>query len=217
MKYILWDWNGTLLDDVDACINSMNVLLARRSIAAIDKASYIRLFIFPVVEYYKRLGFNFDKDSFEQLSMEFVTEYKKFSVTSRLYPGAEAVLEQLKHLNYTQTVISAMQQSGLIEQISSNNISGYFKDIVGLKDIYAASKVTNALNYIKDQNIDIQNVTFIGDTYHDYEVSKAIGCKCILISNGHQIIDSDMAPESHIFTNISEVLDVFESLSISKR
>ena len=65
-KAIIWDWNGTLLDDVELCINSMNLLLKERNLQALTIDRYREIFTFPVKEYYQKAGFNFKTENFEK-------------------------------------------------------------------------------------------------------------------------------------------------------
>ena len=64
MRYthIIWDFNGTLFDDVEAGINSVNDMLSERGLKTLeDKEDYRKVFKFPIIEYYKDLGFDFEK------------------------------------------------------------------------------------------------------------------------------------------------------------
>ena len=73
---IVWDWNGTLFDDVAVCIDVMNGLLAEQGLPSIpDAETYRSLFCFPVIRYYERLGFDFSKTPFEALARDYVAGY----------------------------------------------------------------------------------------------------------------------------------------------
>lgn len=186
-KLIIWDWNGTLLNDVNASICSMNSLLESRNISQINHTRYRDVFTFPVKEYYKKLGFNFSMESFEKLSSEYVSLYKKNSENSGLHIGAAKILDYFQMKNINQIIISAMEQQALEEQIKKSKIFYYFDTVIGLNNIYAQGKIENAKNYFKNnQNINVQECILIGDTYHDFEVSNVLNCGCILVDNGHQ-------------------------------
>jgi hypothetical protein len=58
-KNIIWDWNGTLLNDITICIKSMNILLKERTLPLISEDKYRDIFTFPVRNYYEQLGFDF--------------------------------------------------------------------------------------------------------------------------------------------------------------
>ena len=54
-ELILWDWNGTLLDDVDLCVDALNRLLAGFGYPQrYDHERYRAIFGFPIEEYYVR-------------------------------------------------------------------------------------------------------------------------------------------------------------------
>ena len=76
-KHIIWDWNGTLLDDTWLCVEGINDSLKKRSLQTITKEIYRKVFSFPVEDYYKRLGFDFKKEPFEVAGDEFVAYYAK--------------------------------------------------------------------------------------------------------------------------------------------
>ena len=51
-KHIIWDWNGTLLDDRWLCIEAINKTLTKRNMNTITDNEYVELFCFPVKDYY---------------------------------------------------------------------------------------------------------------------------------------------------------------------
>ena len=74
-KHIIWDWNGTLVDDVWLVVEIMNKMLKKRHLPGIDSKKYREIFDFPVIKYYIKLGFDFSRESFEDLTIEFIGEY----------------------------------------------------------------------------------------------------------------------------------------------
>lgn len=188
-KLIIWDWNGTLLNDVDICVKAMNIMLERRDMKLLDRLSYIEIFTFPVQDYYEDLGFNFDKEPFEDLSVEYIDLYKDISKEAPLQSGAIKVLNYYKDKGFKQIILSASEQLSLEYQVKQRQIFEYFDSIIGLNNIHAKSKLQNALNFMSSSQIDPDHVLFVGDTYHDYEVARAISCDCVLVRNGHQNID----------------------------
>lgn len=188
-KLIIWDWNGTLLNDIEACINSMNRMLTIRNKNTIDKKTYLDIFTFPVQNYYKSLGFDFNEKSFEELSVEYIRLYSEYSKNALLQIGAVDALELFKINGYKQIIVSASEQKSLEWQIQNRQISHYFDSILGLNNIYAHSKLDNALLFIEKTKTSAEQIIFVGDTYHDFEVASAIGCDCVLVKNGHQNLD----------------------------
>ena len=59
---IIWNWNGTLLDDISICINAINQLLSERNLNLLTIEKYREVFTFPVIDYYKAVAFDFEKE-----------------------------------------------------------------------------------------------------------------------------------------------------------
>ena len=183
--HVLWDFNGTLFDDVDACIKSANVLLENHGMPHLESlAVYREQFGFPVVEYYKRLGFDFEKTSYADLAVEWIAYYLKYSAQSTLYPDVIAGLSALQAIGIPQLVLSATERGMLERQITELGIRPYFENLLGMDDIHAYSKEEIALRWRKN-NPDA-TLLMIGDTDHDAAVARSIGADYVLLSCGHQ-------------------------------
>ncbi len=184
-KLIIWDWNGTLLDDVSICIDAMNSILAKRSMDLINRFKYKEIFDFPVIDYYKKLGFNLSGESFEELSVEFINNYSERLRYALLHNDVLEILQALKQKGKSQVILSAMQRNSLEESVQMLQIRDYFDTLVGLDDIYASGKEELARHYFHKHHLVPEDVLFIGDTIHDYEVAESVGADCLLISCGH--------------------------------
>jgi len=207
-KLVIWDWNGTLLNDIEACIHSMNVMLQRRNMKLLDEATYKRIFTFPVQEYYKSIGFDFLHESFEQLSVEYIDLYKKHSINASLQHGVFTALKQFKNVGFQQVILSASEQKALEKQVNQHQLDIYFDELIGLNNIYAKSKLDNAVRYLKETAISPEDSLLIGDTYHDYEVARALGCDCVLVNNGHQDLSRYHLEPDIIFQSLADAIKI---------
>lgn len=181
---IIWDFNGTIIDDVEAGIVSVNKLLSDRNLPVIpDKESYRRVFRFPIIEYYRSLGFDFDAEPYEVLAPLWVDEYLKNSKDSPLRDGFSEVLVAFGSLKIPQHVISATEQNMLLRQLTSFGIVDRFESISGLDNIHASSKTQLAVNFRESHKTS--RPLFIGDTDHDFDTAVAMGADCALICGGH--------------------------------
>lgn len=186
MKYIIWDWNGTLFEDLWLDIDIQNVFLRERNLKTIDDLDYYySVFCFPVINYYINLGYDFEKEDWPTVADAFIDMYTKRCHECDLKKGAEQALENFKNKGFKQCILSASSQKSLEIQMSKFSIHHYFEKIMGISDNFAKSKIDVGLKFIKDNNISPSDITVIGDTVHDFEVAKAMGAKCILIQNGH--------------------------------
>lgn len=185
-KHIIWDWNGTLLDDVNVVIRVMNSLLKKRNMTLIDKDTYREIFNFPVINYYSQLGFDFSIESFEKISNEYIELYRLSSYECNLHQDAEIILQKITKAGITQSILSASQQEYLEHFIDFYKIREYFIQLIGLDNHFAESKIEKGKKWLSELPHDSNEVLLIGDTIHDYEVSRALNCDCILVDCGHQ-------------------------------
>jgi phosphoglycolate phosphatase len=186
-KHIIWDWNGTLLNDVDFCKKIINRILVENKLPELSLKKYREIFTFPVQDYYKTAGLDFSKTSFEILGKDFINEYEIEKFSCNLYENVVEILSAIHKKGIKQSVLSAYLQDNLINVLDHYNLAEYFDNIVGLDNIYAGSKTHLGLKLIEELDAKKNEVLFIGDTLHDAEVAEAMGVKCILIANGHQV------------------------------
>jgi phosphoglycolate phosphatase len=186
MNSIIWDWNGTLLNDVELCISSVNSLLKDRNLPQINTKKYKEVFSFPVKEYYKTLGFDFETEDFSVPAHQYIDLYYAGFDSCLLKKNTVEVLTHFREKGIRQFVLSAMEHEMLEKTLKIKGIFHFFEGVAGLKDHYAVSKIDVGKQLILDYGINRENTLMIGDTTHDFEVAEQLGIKCILIADGHQ-------------------------------
>ncbi len=184
-RHIIWDWNGTLLDDLDLSISVMNALLARRRLPLLDRARYHTLFDFPVRAYYERLGFDPITDSFERLSVEFISSYDARRLEAALHLQVVETLTAIRTAGLTQSILSAYRHETLHEIVAHHGLTAHFAHIAGLDNIHAHSKVALGRDLVARLDAAPAEILLVGDTLHDLEVAKELGTACVLIAAGH--------------------------------
>ena len=182
---IFWDWNGPLVADVPLVVRVNNEVFARHGYRQTTQEEYRRLFRFPVIDYYRDLGVK-DED-FPAIAREWNEGYVAGFHEVPLAPGAVEALRRFRQAGFRQVIVSASQRDQLRRQVVSfPELEGLFDEVLGLHDVYAVSKVQLAKDYLAQSGVDSADAVFLGDTNHDAEVARAIGCRCCLISGGHQ-------------------------------
>jgi phosphoglycolate phosphatase len=205
---VIWDWNGTLLNDTETCIASMNHMLARRGMPLLTQGRYKELFRFPVQEYYIDLGFNFKRESFELLSVEFISKYRDLQTGADLHAGAVELLDAFRQRKIKQVILSAMERKTLIGDVTARGIEGYFEEILGVDDHYAHGKAGIAADYLISTPFRADEILMLGDTLHDFEVASLLGCACILIAQGHHPFHRLQAAGATVEKNLGDVLNL---------
>jgi len=183
---IIWDWNGTLFDDLEVCVNVMNGVLGNRNLPLLNIKKYKEIFGFPVKHYYSQLGFDFIKEPFDKISTEFISEYQKESLSAKLNENCLSALRYIRNEGIKQVILSASQIENLEEQVRHFEIIDYFDRLLGLDHCHATSKVDIGKKWLEESGFDKKEVLLVGDTLHDYETACEIGCDCVLLSIGHQ-------------------------------
>lgn len=183
---IIWDWNGTLLNDTELAVESMNRVLGKRGLPALTVDRYKSVFTFPVKEYYQLVGFDFEKEPFEIPAHEFIEYYNKNVWDCSLQEYAVEVLNHVKNLGIPQYMLSAMMQVTLDQCLEHYRIGHFFEQVSGLGDHYANSKLDAGREMIGKLHLKPEDLLLVGDTVHDFDVATELGCSCILVSHGHQ-------------------------------
>lgn len=187
MKYknIVWDWNGTLLDDVRISVDTINRMLEQKNLKRLTVDNYKSIFGFPVKAYYELIGFDFSWDDWEEVSINFVNTYNALAKDVELTPGIMPVLEGLKERGVRQYILSALQEDLLINMLERFHIREYFDGVCGSNNIYADGKVARGEEMLRTFPIDPSETLMVGDTLHDAEVAEALGFDVCLYSGGH--------------------------------
>ncbi|MGA3013700.1 MAG: HAD hydrolase-like protein [Bacteroidales bacterium] len=207
--HVIWDWNGTLLNDNWLCVEVMNTMLASRHLPLLTLDRYREIFDFPVKDYYLMLGFDFCKESFEIVGMDFMNKYNLREKECGLHKNAETTLKCLAQQGFRQSILSAREQSELRRETVDLGVSSYFDLIDGLDDHYARGKTDVGIRLLKELNVEKEKILFIGDTCHDAQVAKDLKINCVLIPNGHH---SEPRLETTGFPIIRSLIELSEIL-----
>lgn len=185
IRQVLWDWNGTLLDDLTYAIGVRNRTFPAFGLPRIGSvAEYHRQFTFPVRRYYERAGVT--DETFVAVAHAWMAEYVRGFDAVPLHGDAVETLARFAAAGVRQAVLSATRRDMLESQIARFPIRAYFTDVLGLSDIYARSKEAVGLDYLARCGVPAASTLMIGDTLHDAEVARAMGTGCVLVARGHQ-------------------------------
>lgn len=199
MKYVLWDWNGTLFNDVTAGLNAANAMLRRRGIPEITMERYRVSFGFPVRNFYTAVGFRLEEEDWDAMAVEY-HDLLRGDPSQRLREGALDALELVKSAGAGQSVISALRQDMLDADTAKAGIRGYMDRIYGVDNLDGATKLSRARELVAELKLAPGDAVMIGDTLHDLETAREIGAACILADVGHQSLAGrvpDGTPVAH--------------------
>lgn len=209
-KNLIWDFNGTLLNDLSLCVDSINQLLGRRQLEHLSTQNYLDIFTFPVQDYYKTAGFDFEKEPYETVAIEFMELYLNGVNKSPLHDKVIALLSSARDLGFRQIILSAMEITELKKLAKNLEIEGYFENIFGIDNHLAAGKSYLAKHAMETSGFKPEETCLIGDTLHDAEVADHIGIQCILVASGHQSADRLRKSGHTVVGNHAELLSLLK-------
>lgn len=181
--WLVWDWNGTLLDDLDAAVTALNRMLVARDCAPTTRAYYRAHFGFPVRPFYAELGVDLAKWDWDQICIDFHRFFQDAG-TQKIRAGAQAALTYGRAAGFRQGILSAHREDWLRREVAAAGLDGFFDFVAGTDNLDGASKLDRARQVFASDTTSTR--IFIGDTLHDAEVAAALGGRCILVSCGHQ-------------------------------
>ena len=204
---VLWDFNGTLIDDAAYGRRVINAVLRKHGLPEIQTMEeYRERFCFPVRTFYDGVGLG--GATYDQAAVEWTEEYYAHEDECRLRTGVLETVQALHALHIRQAVISASPQEALERQLGRQGITPYFERVMGLSDIHARSKVHLAQMFMRESGISPEKTLFVGDTPHDAETARAISCRCVLVTGGHQTEAALRETGCHVLTDILQVPEV---------
>ena len=95
-QYVIWDFNGTILDDLNLCLDLLNEMLVNQSKPMLSVEAYRNVFGFPIKDYYIQAGLTFEKRSFDELSQFFIERYQPASFNCKIHNGVINTLNELR-------------------------------------------------------------------------------------------------------------------------
>lgn len=204
--YVIWDFNGTILDDVDLCLDLLNQMLIKQNKPTLSVEKYKEVFGFPIRKYYLDAGLSFEQESFDEMSVFFIDRYQPASFQCPIHKGVISTIEELHRLGIRSVILSASHTDNLIEQTKVLNIHQYFDHIIGTDNIKGQGKVERGISFIKESGINPKKCLYVGDTIHDAEVANALGVKVLLYTGGHQSKNRLKSTNETIIYEISDII-----------
>lgn len=217
MPQILWDWNGTILDDAEISRTILNDMLTRRSLPTVSAERYRAIFTFPIEAYYRAAGFDFSKEPYAQIAQEYIDAYPAAALHARLTEGAAAAVKRFAEWGVRQTILSACEINALREQVASFGLTQYFDGIFGAGDGFGGGKIEVARAWLAETDTPAANAVFVGDTLHDLETARAIGCRPVLFSGGHQSRNRLAASGEMVIDSLEALYPIVSEMMKPKR
>ncbi|MEU4802478.1 HAD family hydrolase [Actinosynnema sp. NPDC023587] len=183
VKHVVWDWNGTLLDDAHAMLDAVNQVCLRygRAVVALDE--WRAMFSRPLPACYERLlGRALSAVDWTDIDVLYHERYRTLLGTCRLATG---VPDLLRGWAGTQSLLSLWFHDELVPLVAEHGLTALFTRVDGLRrDTSGGSKAGHLAEHLAHQGLDPADVVLIGDVVDDAEAARHVGARAILVTTG---------------------------------
>ncbi|MEV6344555.1 HAD hydrolase-like protein [Actinoplanes sp. NPDC051851] len=182
-KHLVWDWNGTLLDDLHLIVASTNEAFATVGGRVIDVDEHRRAFRRPVADFYaEMLGRAVDEEEFGRLDRIFHDAYLLGLTDMAL---AHDAMTAITSWTGTQSLLSMWFHSQLVPAVEGYGLAGVFTRIDGLRtEVGGDMKAGHLARHLEALGLDGADVVLIGDSLDDGHAADSVGAGSVLYTGG---------------------------------
>jgi phosphoglycolate phosphatase len=192
IKLVAFDWNGTILDDVEGTLEANNRVLEHFGLPVITLEQYREHFRVPIRDYWIALGLDpefFDQHSEEQEKV-FLSNYEPQENKFHNRSGIKEVLEFLKDKGIEGIIFSNHIVPHIETQLERLGIKNCFTKILarplhGRDHQLKRFKDGFLNNFVRTNNLKPDEVLVIGDTDEEVEIGKKYGYVTVALKGGH--------------------------------
>lgn len=182
---MVWDWNGTLLDDLHVVIEAANVSLSRFGLGPIDEDDYRDHFTRPVRAFYDSLfGRPITDGEWEVLNGTFHEEYYSRVHAAALTSDAGQAMDAVEERGWGQSLLSMSPQEWLDHVVDRFGVRSRFAGIRGLTGPTGGLKAAHLRWHLADLGVAPERSVIIGDTPDDAAAARAVGAAVVLYHGG---------------------------------
>jgi phosphoglycolate phosphatase-like HAD superfamily hydrolase len=217
-KLAVFDWNGTLIDDAEACLIATNAVLAQAGVPSISLERYLDTLDFPIIHLYSRNGITVDDylANFQEYGLVWTDTYEEASKTSPLRRGTTDLLSWLQDQGVILMILSNYTQYELEAQISERHVFQYFKHISGNVDFnkqdHTRTTKSGRLKAIMDEfGYRPEEAFIVGDSMEEPEVAKELGLTCFSVTWGSVSAERlCKSPTHHMVEELAEIKEILQ-------
>ncbi len=213
MRHVVWDWNGTLLNDLEQVVRSVNAALAEFDAGPITADDYRSGYTRPVVRFYEHLlARSVTKSEWQRLDRIFHDAYREALADADLAPDARAAIELVEAAGGTQSLLSMFPHDELVIVLEEKGISEKLLAIDGLQEAGGGRKYGSLVRHLEHVaaklggHVDPTTVVMIGDALDDADAAQGLGIRCVLYASGSHHRDELEATGHPVADSLVEAL-----------
>ncbi|MGE8034458.1 HAD family hydrolase [Lysinibacillus sp. KCTC 33748] len=184
MKYIIFDFDGTLADSTAVLASAWNTIAQKYKFKGIELKEIESLKKLSIAERSKL--FDFPMYKLPMILPQFYRLYRQSLNDVHLYNGMKEVLMEIDKRGYKILIISSNSQENILEFLKMNGIQ-CVSDVLCSNRIFGKDKVIK--KFLKDKSITPSEVLYIGDEQRDIAACKKAGVPIIWVGWGYDSIE----------------------------
>ncbi|MEU8875655.1 HAD family hydrolase [Streptomyces javensis] len=186
VTHLVWDWNGTLLHDIDAVISATNASFQEIGLPPITLERYRDLYCVPVPRFYERLMGRLPSDEeWAVMDEAFHRHYWELAETSGLAIGARQLLTEWQEAGLTQSLCSLAPHEYLLPLVRTHGIERHFVRVDGRTGQSNTGKAEQMMRHIAAlEGVPPQRMVVIGDALDDAVAARHVGARAVLYTGG---------------------------------
>ncbi|RCW44028.1 phosphoglycolate phosphatase-like HAD superfamily hydrolase [Halopolyspora algeriensis] len=212
-RHIIWDWNGTLLDDNDAVVAAVNKVCAAFGCEHIDLERWRAVFGRPLHRSYEHvLGRALGEHDWTRIEKLYHDAYRELLPTCGLAHGVPEKLRAWIDSGRTQSLLSMWFHDELVPLVETFGLNALFTRIDGLRaEIGGGSKADCLTEHVTVLGIDPAETVLIGDVADDAHAAERVGADCVLLTTGVMARPALEATGFPVVDSITEALETVEA------
>ncbi len=185
-RHVVWDWNGTLLDDNHAVLVGVNSVCAQYGRAAVTLEEWRAVFSRPILACYEKvLAQPLTEADWDVIDQHYHSAYRLELDTCGLAAGVPDLLHEWRDAGRTQSLLSMWFHDELVPLVGKLSLMDLFARVDGLRGYnMGGSKAAHLIEHLEAQELDPADVVLIGDVVDDAEAAAQVGAQCVLVTTG---------------------------------
>ncbi|MFG3556415.1 HAD family hydrolase [Micromonospora sp. NPDC047557] len=181
--HLVWDWNGTLLNDLSLVVTATNAAFASVGGPTVTLDEHRTRFRRPIADYYAEvLGQAVDDDAFGRLDRIFHDAYRSGLTTCELAADAQSAMAAWEG---SQSLLSMWFHEELVPTVHTYGLTGHFTRVDGLRATVGGDRKAESLRrHLAELGVDGSAVVLIGDSIDDADAALAVGGRAVLYTGG---------------------------------
>ncbi|MFF1842544.1 HAD family hydrolase [Streptomyces sp. NPDC058232] len=212
--HLVWDWNGTLLDDNTAVIGATNAAFAEVGMEPITLEQYREMYCIPIPRFYERLMGRLPTEAeWERMDGIFHRYYMEQRVACGLTAGAEELLARWQLAGRSQSLLSMYVHEQLVPVVRGYGIERHFTRVDGRTGPSGGSKAQHMERHLAAMGgVSPDHTVVIGDAVDDAVAAAHVGARAVLYTGGSHSRSSLEAAGVPVVDSLDEAVALAEQL-----